>query len=144
MTGGCPQGSILGVFLFNVATDDLEEGSVYVAPVGRPSPAWEEEEEQDSFYYAVPDTSDPDRPDLWAPEEDGNDQSIAMTSDTSFFSARSSLGPGDDDALASTPAADHTSFAFSASPINMPGLGLRLDSSDIDPRPARRLSLIHI
>ena len=26
--GGCPQGSILGVFLFNVTTDDLEDGCV--------------------------------------------------------------------------------------------------------------------
>ena len=138
MTGGCPQGSILVVFVFNIATDELEEGSDYVAPVGRPSPRWEEEEEQDSFYNAVPDTSNPDRPDLWAPDEDGNNQSNSMASDTSFFSARSSLGPGDDDALASTPAADHTSFVFSASPINMPGIGLRLDSSDVDLRPARR------
>ena len=25
MSGGCPQGSILGVFLFNITTDDLED-----------------------------------------------------------------------------------------------------------------------
>ena len=37
ITGGCPQGSILGVLLFNMTTDDLEEDSDFVAPAGRPS-----------------------------------------------------------------------------------------------------------
>ena len=38
MTGGCPQGSILGVLLFNVTTDDLEDGSAYVSNTGAPNP----------------------------------------------------------------------------------------------------------
>ena len=36
VSGGCPQGSILGVLLFNLTTDDLEEGSDYVEPAYRP------------------------------------------------------------------------------------------------------------
>ena len=36
VTGGCPQGSILGVLLFNLTTDDLEEGSDFVSSVYRP------------------------------------------------------------------------------------------------------------
>ena len=46
VTGGCPKGSILGVLLFNITTDDLEEGSPYVRQAGRPDP---NEEDHDFF-----------------------------------------------------------------------------------------------
>ena len=40
VTGGCPQGSILGVFLFNVTVDDLEDGSAYATKTEAPGLKW--------------------------------------------------------------------------------------------------------
>ena len=48
ITGGCPQGSILGVFLFNVTVDDLEDGSAFVSNPGAPEPEMEED------FYRIP------------------------------------------------------------------------------------------
>ena len=47
-TGGCPQGSILGVFLFNLTTDDLEEDTPFVHQADHPEP----EEDWNEFYRA--------------------------------------------------------------------------------------------
>ena len=55
VTGGCPQGSILGVLLFNLTTDDLEDSSLYVEHVGRPPVGLDDEEEED-YDTAAPDT----------------------------------------------------------------------------------------
>lgn len=51
VTGGCPQGSILGVLLFNITTDDLEEDSPYVATV---SEEYDEEEDHNDPFFNVP------------------------------------------------------------------------------------------
>ena len=53
VTGGCPQGSILGVFLFNVTTDDLEDDSRYVSDPGAPTPEIDE-----AFHHAPADVLD--------------------------------------------------------------------------------------
>ena len=45
INGGVPQGSILGVMLFNVTVDDLEEGSSHVEGVGEEGVGGGEEEE---------------------------------------------------------------------------------------------------
>ena len=51
VSGGCPQGSILGVLPFNITTDNLEEDSPYMSAVSRPEVAWAEEDD-DSFFAA--------------------------------------------------------------------------------------------
>ena len=53
ITGGCPQGSILGVFLFNMTTDDLEEGSDYIKQHKRVEVG--NEEDDVDFFHAPPD-----------------------------------------------------------------------------------------
>lgn len=119
MTGGCPQGSILGVFLFNVTTDDLEDSSDYVsdpgadvpelvAVNGRPDPAGGREEEDDEQEHGALDAP-PDEvdyspyPDLRpTPEEllqDELEEQLEMlenlddSADQSFHSALSSTTP---------------------------------------------------
>lgn len=83
---------VLSVFLFNVTTDDLEEGSDYVSTVDRPAVAWEEEEE-DSFFAADPDP-EPDptdfaaHPELW-PSTESSAESFRMA--PSSFDDPSSL-----------------------------------------------------
>lgn len=49
MWGGCPQGSILGVFLFNATIDDLQDNCQDLTddPAGVQEPAGEDEEEED-------------------------------------------------------------------------------------------------
>ena len=113
VTGGCPQGSILGVFLFNITTDDLEDGSSFTSSPGAPmatGPAGEDECESDldapadnpEDHYrpgwdrrSSGDASDESG---WGEQESGESDSTG--SDT-FHTARSSLSASD--VLASTP-----------------------------------------
>ena len=89
VTGGCPQGSILGVFLFNVTTDDLEDSSEFVSDPGAPCPEIDE-----AFHTAPADVRDAGEdgpyPDFgW---HDSDDQS----SEESFHSARSRMSSSTD------------------------------------------------
>ena len=60
VTGGCPQGSILRVFLFNLIMDDLDDEFSYVEQVGRlETRAVNGEEEEDDFHVAKAD--DPEK-----------------------------------------------------------------------------------
>ena len=76
VTGRCPQGSILGVFLFNLTTDDLEDDSAFVSEVERPDPVGVGGEEEDEDFYG----GEADEPgcDAMGPESpvqsDGSDQ----------------------------------------------------------------------
>ena len=99
--GGCPQGSILGVFLFNVTTDDLEEESAYVSDPGRPELATD-----DGFLNAKADNPEdiylPRSQEILSGDSDFHDALTEQDSseDGSFYSASS----GDDNVFCSSPA----------------------------------------
>ena len=109
VTGSVPQGSILGFFLFNETTDDLEENSAYVHCTEAP-------DRHDSFYDAPPDRS----PGAFS---DGS-----HSSDDSFHSA---LDVQDDpeatDFVFSTPVAGLRNIGSGPdiSPVNTEGLSDR-------------------
>ena len=90
VTGGCPQGSILGVFLFNVTTDDLEDDSAYTSDPGAPCPEIDEQ-----FHHAPPDNPEAAEdfvyPDLGVHASDVSNggSPSGETSEDSFHSARS-------------------------------------------------------
>ena len=128
VTGGVPQGSILGVFLFNVATDDLEDGSAFVKEVGRPELASGEEEDEE--------------PEPVGQRMGWGGSQISTTSedsDASFHTAVSSLDQ--DDVFESTPVGrdlDRPPQACSLSPVTNPEMNVRLDESDFV-QPRRRI-----
>ena len=128
VTGGCPQGSILGVLLFNMTTDDLEEGSEYVAPSSRP--VLESIGDEDSFCNAQADDS-MDRSgellDFYSPD---SDEAAEESTDDSFHSAVSSFSG----VMASSPAADCPPPVFPGTPVRDGyRFGLALDDSDVRP-----------
>ena len=81
VTGGCPQGSILGVFLFNITKDDLEDGSAYVSSPGAPEIIDEE------LYNAPADNLE----DIYRPITFSDQSSDNDSDNDSFHSAKSSL-----------------------------------------------------
>ena len=133
VTGGCPQGSILGVFLFNVTTDDLEEGSAHVSSPG--APVFESDDEEVSLDIAPADRSE----DLFLQAAD-----LADDSD-SFHTAATSLQTSDiaeDLPQASTPNQESAFFPeASLSPVrDAQVFDVRLNASaDFGPRIGRRI-----
>ena len=125
VTGGCPQGSILGVLLFNLTTDDLEDGSSYVLQAERPVVGLEEEEEED-YDTAMPGNR------AWGDQ-------LQDDSWTDTEGDRPPPGPGEpgiDDAgldsfdVSSTPISAARDLCFTPSPVRNPG-EIVLDESDV-------------
>ena len=118
VTGGYPQGSILGVFLFNVTTDDLEDGSSYVSDPGVPEPAIFED------FHHLPADVPADVPDeagyvpIYQEEED------SPQSDSSYHTA---LG---EDLVSSTPIRPRSDTAGTAG--SSPDISPDLDAGRID------------
>ena len=126
VTGGCPQGSILGVLLFNLTTDDLEDGSSYVAAVDRPPVGLDEEEEED-FEAVQPEGRAWGDPDGWGDSDpEGPEGPHSLNG-----AAGDVLSPGPTDELTSTPPGDHVDLRFSPSPITHGSP--QLDRSDLNP-----------
>ena len=128
VTGGCPQGSILGVFLFNVTTDDLEEDSPYILEAERPVI-----EIDDGFLNARADNPE----DHYRPGWDS--ESASGSSDGSFHTANESFDSEGSDQLelVSSPMADPPDLDADLSPIPRADvLDVRL--SDRDNNPATR------
>ena len=123
VTGGCPQGSILGVLLFNLTTDDLEDGSAYAAQIDRPSvcgPGGDGEEEDEDDCGPADPGGRACGDDGWPPEEGDLRQS-----------------PGSPDVLASSPGGDPAPLHFSPSPIADRDRPYELDGSDFNPSRGR-------
>ena len=81
VNGGCPQGSILGVFLFNVTTDDLEDD---ICPPLEPDPA---------LAPSTPPSGDQLDP-ILSPPADGPACSTPVTASNALDSSISPLGGG--------------------------------------------------
>ena len=152
VTGGCPQGAILGVLLFNLTTDDLEDDSAYVATVGRPSVGGDDDsEEEEETAEARPRQGWGGDQDMdgcpylsggedWGPEDRPHtglgshncDDSPELAEEAYVHEATSPSNP-----LLSTPARaeqEETGFlSFTPSPIAEPG-EIPLDGSDVQPQ----------
>ena len=95
VTGGCPQGSILGVFLFNLMTDNLEDGCKNVVPSTRPDVGVVDGKEEDDFHAAKAD--DPEEAysgyvrRIESPDPNDSFVSALSEQDKSFHSAEESL-----------------------------------------------------
>ena len=143
VTGGVPQGSILGVFFFNVATDDLEEGSGYVKSVDRPEVDIESDwSDNESEWQANLGWGGDRTP----PAADARDANSGDSSVDSFHTARSgtpstvSDDSDDDEVFASTPSAEAGTDgpSFTPSPLRGQDMDVILDESDVLPGGMRR------
>ena len=121
VTGGCPQGSILGVLLFNLTVDDLEDGSDFVEFVDRPAVGLPDEEEEDY------DTARPDNR-AWC----DSPVSPALNLGDDPTGGLDEMY-GETDKVASTPVTGGVSLLFTPSPIPDHAPWLQLDESDVLP-----------
>ena len=135
--GGCPQGSILGVFLFNVTTDDLEEDSTFVSDPGRP-----EIMQDDGFLNAPADNPEDNMPsDFQADDGEvfSDAASTGSSSEDSFYSARSGDSIGSGIPFTSSPQ-DRPPSSPDISPVRDGFVfNVRLGSGDFGPRLGRRV-----
>ena len=117
----CLQGSILGVLLFNLTTDDLEDGSDFVEFADRPVVGVLDEDEEDY------DTVQPDNR-AWG----GSPCSPTQVFWDNSLDEPDPVG-SEADEVASTPVNNNAALHFSPSPINDHAPWLLLDESDVVP-----------
>ena len=134
ISGGCPQGSILGIFLFNVTTDDLDEDSEYISNVARPEVA----EEDMDFHNARPDPEPEVFPELSfgnvGPHDLSTGDSDSRDDPSAFYSALETAD-GEELPASSSPLSELPPFDLSASPIlDAEVMDFRLGPRDVDPR----------